>query len=79
MSIDVERGKVLLIRSRKTGEYLLPKGRKDLGEPLEQPALRETFEETGVRVALLCPPPPSRRVPPRPSTRNLRDVNVRLP
>lgn len=53
VSLDVERSKVLLIRWRLTGEYLLPKGRKDMGEPLERTALRETFEETGIRVQLL--------------------------
>ncbi|KAJ4231044.1 hypothetical protein NW759_003025 [Fusarium solani] len=53
VSLDVERSKVLLIRWRRTGEYLLPKGRKDIGEPLEETALRETFEETGIRVQLL--------------------------
>jgi 8-oxo-dGTP pyrophosphatase MutT (NUDIX family) len=45
--------KVLLIRCRNTGEYLLPKGRKDLGESLEHAATRETFEETGIPVQLL--------------------------
>lgn len=53
VSLDLERSKVLLIRWRRTGEHLLPKGRKDLGEPLEQTALRETYEETGTRVRLL--------------------------
>jgi ADP-ribose pyrophosphatase YjhB (NUDIX family) len=32
---------------------MLPKGRKDIGESLEETALRETFEETGVKVQLL--------------------------
>ncbi|RSM04248.1 hypothetical protein CDV31_010107 [Fusarium ambrosium] len=53
VSLDVKRSKVLLIRWRRTGEYVLPKGRKDIGEPLEQTALRETFEETGIQVQLL--------------------------
>ncbi|KAI8675356.1 Nudix hydrolase domain-containing protein [Fusarium keratoplasticum] len=53
VSLDVERSKVLLIRWRRTGEYSLPKGRKDIDEPLEETALRETFEETGIRVQLL--------------------------
>ncbi|EIN03540.1 hypothetical protein PUNSTDRAFT_123237 [Punctularia strigosozonata HHB-11173 SS5] len=34
-------------------EYLLPKGRKDRGESLEQTALRETYEETGYPCKLL--------------------------
>lgn len=52
-SLDVKRSKVLLVRMRRTGEYTLPKGHKDLHETLEQAALRETFEETGIRVELL--------------------------
>ncbi|KAK8075254.1 NUDIX hydrolase domain-like protein [Apiospora hydei] len=53
VSVDFERSKVLLIRWQDTGEYLLPKGRKDLDESLEQTAKRETFEETGIQVELL--------------------------
>ena len=53
VSLDVTTSRVLLIRLRKTGEFVLPKGRKDLGETLEETAKRETFEETGVRVELL--------------------------
>jgi len=32
---------------------MLPKGRKDVGEPLEATAMRETYEETGLRCKLL--------------------------
>jgi 8-oxo-dGTP pyrophosphatase MutT (NUDIX family) len=53
VAIDATAEKVLLIRWRKTDEVFLPKGRKDIGESLEQAALRETFEETGVQVQLL--------------------------
>ncbi|KAH6671516.1 NUDIX hydrolase domain-like protein [Plectosphaerella plurivora] len=53
VTVDVQRSKVLLIRSRGSGECMLPKGRKDVGESLEETARRETFEETGVRVELL--------------------------
>jgi 8-oxo-dGTP pyrophosphatase MutT (NUDIX family) len=53
VTVDLARAKVLLVYLRTTGEYLLPKGRKDIGETLEQTALRETFEETGHRVELL--------------------------
>lgn len=52
VTVDVERSKVLLVRWQQTGEYFLPKGRKDVGEQLEQTALRETLEETGVRAQL---------------------------
>ncbi len=53
VTIDAERFKVLLIHLRKTGEYFLPKGRKNIGESLHQTALRETYEETGIPVDLL--------------------------
>jgi 8-oxo-dGTP pyrophosphatase MutT (NUDIX family) len=53
VTIDPQRSKVLLIRLRTTDEYFLPKGRKDVGETLEETAKRETFEETGIQVELL--------------------------
>ncbi|KAK4063521.1 uncharacterized protein Triagg1_9398 [Trichoderma aggressivum f. europaeum] len=53
VTIDITASKVLLIFWRKTGEYFLPKGRKDVGETLEETALRETFEETGMHAKLL--------------------------
>ncbi|EEU47046.1 uncharacterized protein NECHADRAFT_92100 [Fusarium vanettenii 77-13-4] len=53
VSLDLERSKVLLVRCRRRGECMLPKGRKDIDESLEETALRETFEETGIRVQLL--------------------------
>jgi len=53
VTVDTETAQVLVIRWRKTGEYFLPKGRKNIGEPLDQTALRETYEETGIPVQLL--------------------------
>ncbi|KAF4971258.1 hypothetical protein FSARC_1880 [Fusarium sarcochroum] len=53
VAMDVKKSKVLLVHWRKTNEYFLPKGRKDRDERLEQTALRETFEETGIRAKLL--------------------------
>ncbi|KAK2781545.1 hypothetical protein FQN52_001577 [Onygenales sp. PD_12] len=53
VTVDLIHKKLLLITWRTTGECFLPKGRKDIGETLEQTALRETFEETGHRVELL--------------------------
>lgn len=35
------------------GAYFLPRGRKDVGESLEQTALREGFEESGYQVEFL--------------------------
>lgn len=56
VTVDLARSKALLIRSRGTGECYLPKGRKDVSESLPDAALRETFEETGVRARLLPVP-----------------------
>jgi len=41
------RLQICILRNRRTGETVLPKGHKDLGETIEQAALRETYEETG--------------------------------
>ncbi|KAK2745737.1 hypothetical protein FQN55_006058 [Onygenales sp. PD_40] len=53
ITVDLIHQKLLLISWRTNGECFLPKGRKDIGETLEQTALRETFEETGHRVEML--------------------------
>ena len=53
VTVDLKARKVLLIFSRSSGEYLLPKGRKDVGEALERTATRETYEETGLKCRLL--------------------------
>jgi 8-oxo-dGTP pyrophosphatase MutT (NUDIX family) len=53
VTLDIDRSKVLDIYLRKTGEYCLPKGRKDVGEQLEATAVRETYEETGYIVEVL--------------------------
>jgi len=45
--------KVVVIYERKKKYWFLPKGRKDVGESLEQAALREAYEESGYRVTFL--------------------------
>lgn len=56
--------RICIIKSRQSGEYLLPKGRCNLGECRQDAALRETKEETGYSAYLLpltmytrAPPP----------------------
>lgn len=47
------------IVKRRTGEKVLAKGRKDLNEAIADAAVRETFEETGYRNAIVGLPTPS--------------------
>lgn len=60
-------GQVLLIRNTKYNEpfYTLPGGRKDIGEALEETAVRETYEETGYHVRLPSVNIPTRATRPR--------------
>jgi 8-oxo-dGTP pyrophosphatase MutT (NUDIX family) len=43
-------GRLLLQRRRDTGQWAIPMGKQELGETVAQCAVRETQEETGVRV-----------------------------
>lgn len=51
--IQPSSGKVLVVNDTKRGSWFLPRGRKDIGETLEQCALREAYEE--VRYFFLLP------------------------
>ena len=51
--IDYSKHLILLLYHRPKGEYLLPKGRKNVGETLQAAAIRETTEESGYRCRLL--------------------------
>ena len=52
------KGKLLLLESHKwPGKYVVPGGHVELGERIEQAAVREAWEETGLEVhdlRLLC-------------------------
>jgi 8-oxo-dGTP pyrophosphatase MutT (NUDIX family) len=45
-----EHGRLLLQRRRDTGQWAVPMGKMELGESPTECAVRETLEETGVRV-----------------------------
>lgn len=60
VAIDCRRSLVLLLYYRPKGEYLLPKGRKNVGETLEAAAERETWEESGYNCRLLSHSLPTR-------------------
>ena len=46
---------VLLVTSRRTGEWIAPLGKIDPGETAEEAAVRETREEAGVAVQVVVP------------------------
>ncbi|KAF7297336.1 Nudix hydrolase domain-containing protein [Mycena indigotica] len=61
-----ETNKIVLCHEKEKKYWFLPRGRKDVGESLEQAALREAYEESGFRVKSLplytgthAPSPPS--------------------
>jgi hypothetical protein len=43
--IQPSSGKVLVVNDAARGTWFLPRGRKDIGETIEQCALREAYEE----------------------------------
>lgn len=53
VTLDLGRGKVLVIWNRNLQIFQLPKGRRNIDEPMLNAALRETYEETGVRATPL--------------------------
>ena len=55
---------VLLLRDRM-GFWVSPKGHPEPGESLEEAAVREVWEETGVRAEVLLPLYPTRYVNPK--------------
>jgi ADP-ribose pyrophosphatase YjhB (NUDIX family) len=62
VALDLQQSKALLIRWHNPNgeiELMLPKGRKNVGETLENTALRETLEETGYEASLLPLPIPT--------------------
>jgi len=50
--VDDRDGTVLVVHRPRYDDWSLPKGHVDPGETFEQAALREVFEETGVRCQL---------------------------
>lgn len=60
---DTPKPQICILKNLRTSEWVLPKGHKDLGESIEQAALRETFEETGYECEFL-PTDILTRVPP---------------
>jgi 8-oxo-dGTP pyrophosphatase MutT (NUDIX family) len=51
--VVVHEGRVALVHRPKYDDWTLPKGKLDQGETFEQAALREVWEETGLRCRLV--------------------------
>jgi hypothetical protein len=47
-----DAGEILMIRRTDNGNWAVPGGAIDLGESVAQAAVRETFEESGIRCAI---------------------------
>ncbi|KAH9477111.1 Diadenosine hexaphosphate hydrolase [Psilocybe cubensis] len=69
--IQQKTEKIVLLYSSKWKYYFFPRGRKDVGETLQQAALREAYEESGYRVDFMPLAIPTRQ-PHSPETRNRR-------
>ncbi len=52
-AVVIEEGHILLVHHRRIGAWLPPGGHIDEGELPHEAAIREVFEETGVRVMVL--------------------------
>jgi 8-oxo-dGTP diphosphatase len=50
--VVLHNGRVVLVHRPKYDDWTLPKGKLDAGETFEQAALREVWEETGLRARL---------------------------
>jgi 8-oxo-dGTP pyrophosphatase MutT (NUDIX family) len=69
---NIPERKVCLVRYTPTGEWLLPKGRRNCGESRKEAALREVLEETGYECDL-HPVTMSTRAPSKAETGNVAD------
>ncbi|CCA72297.1 hypothetical protein PIIN_06231 [Serendipita indica DSM 11827] len=72
--IQPSTGKLVVVQDAKTKQWFLPRGRKDVGETLEQAAFREGYEESGYKpepLPLLLP----HRQPPSPEQVKRRKEN----
>ncbi|OGY93843.1 MAG: hypothetical protein A2406_00630 [Candidatus Komeilibacteria bacterium RIFOXYC1_FULL_37_11] len=51
-AVIINKGKVLLLKTKSTGKYWFPGGGIDLGEKLEEGLRREVREETGIELVI---------------------------
>lgn len=62
---------ICILHQTRRDEWLLPKGRKDRGESVEDAAIRETYEETGYKCTLW-----PQRMPTRAPAPGVFDIHV---
>jgi 8-oxo-dGTP pyrophosphatase MutT (NUDIX family) len=74
LSPETNKLQICILYHRPTGEWRLPKGRKDCGESVDVAAVRETFEETGYRCELIVCRMPTRA--PKPGVNALDSVEI---
>ncbi|KAL1839299.1 hypothetical protein VTJ49DRAFT_1662 [Mycothermus thermophilus] len=65
VTIDLRAAKLLVIWNNRLKLYQLPKGRRNINEGMLEAALRETYEETGLRVQPLRLDIATRATPPK--------------
>ncbi|KAK4124900.1 hypothetical protein N657DRAFT_643661 [Parathielavia appendiculata] len=65
VTIDPERGMLLVIWNDRLKLFQLPKGRRNINETMFSAALRETYEETGLHVTPVQLDVATRATPPR--------------
>ena len=76
VTIDLKHQKVLTVHKRGTKRHVLPKGRKNIGESLEDAAIREVYEESGYQCHLVSHGLPTRATTPSARTSHREPIAV---
>ncbi|RPA81464.1 hypothetical protein BJ508DRAFT_376383 [Ascobolus immersus RN42] len=64
IAFHIPTGRVVLVHDSRLNQWFLPRGRKDVGEPIGVCAVREGFEESGYKGELLPHPLPTKQPSP---------------
>ncbi len=73
-TIDFENKKVLLMYNKKLNKWLQPGGHIEGKETPEETAIRETFEETGIKIKIIGPSFDSQKFQPIATERYINKV-----